>query len=85
MPAKPIDNGFFDPTVAYPMWKTPVTIDPRTTENYLFNRSQDPGQNNNLWDSHIEVRNQMLVSLKSLLLAEGCPDEQLTRLGLNDV
>jgi len=85
MPNQPVDNDFYDPTVPYPMWKTPVTIDPRTTTNFLFNRREDPQQNNNLWDSHPEDRNRMLIRLKNLLIKEGCPEEQLVRLDLDSV
>jgi len=67
------------------MWKTPVTIDPRTTENFLFDRREDPGQNNNLWDTHPEERDRMLARLKKLLIKEGCPQEQLERLNLESV
>jgi len=84
MPNQPVDNGFYDPTVPYPMWKTPVQIDLRTTENFLFDRRSDPGQTNNLWDSHPEERLLMLRRLKEMLIAEGCPDEQLERLGEDD-
>jgi len=85
MPNQPVENDFFDPTVPYPMWKTPVTIDPRNTENFLYNRLDDPDQNNNLWDTDIEERNRMLVQLKDLLVEEGCPDEQLVRLDLDSL
>lgn len=85
MPNQPVDNDFYDPTVPYPMWKTPVTIDPRTNENFLFSRRHDPEQKNNLWDSHVDVRRQMLVLLKQLLDEEGYPAEQLDRLGLSDM
>lgn len=82
MPDQPIDNDFYDPTVPYPMWKTPVVIDPRTHENFLFNRRDDPQQNNNLWHSHENERSRMLVMLKQLLDEEGYPAEQMERLGL---
>lgn len=83
MPNQPVDNDFYDSTVPYPMWKTPVTIDPRTTENFLFNRKDDPEQNNNLWDTDTETRDRMLIRLKDLLMEEGCPEEQLVRLDLD--
>ena len=85
MPNQPVDNDLFDPSVPYPMWKTPVTIDPRSYENYLFSRKDDPEQKNNLWDSHVSARNEMLVLLKQLLGEEGCPPEQLERLGLDAI
>ena len=40
MPNQPIDQGFFDETVPYPLWKMPIKIDPRTYENFLFNRKK---------------------------------------------
>ena len=82
MPNQPVANDFYDPTVPYPMWKTPVTIDPRTRENYLFNCQEDPQQESNLWDTHPEQRDNMLKKLKQLLDEEGYPEEQLERLGL---
>lgn len=82
MPNQPVANDFYDPTVPYPMWKTPVTIDPRTFEDYLFNCHDDPEQENNLWHTHPEQRDRMLSKLKQLLDQEGCPAEQLERLGL---
>jgi len=67
------------------MWKTPVTIDARTTTNFLFDRNQDPEQQNNLWDSDVDTRNRLLQRLKNLLIEEGCPDEQFHRLDLDSV
>ena len=83
MPNQPVDNDLFDPSVPYPMWKTPVTIDPRSYENYLFSRKDDPEQKNNLWDSNVRARDEMLVLLKQLLSEEGYPAEQMERLGLD--
>jgi hypothetical protein len=85
MPTQPVDNDFYDPTVPYPMWKTPVTIDPRSTENFLFNRHKDPEQKHNLWESHVDARHRMQSKLLALLEAEGCPPEQMERLGLDGV
>lgn len=85
VPNQPVANDFFDPTVPYPMWKTPVTIDPRTTENYLFNRKQDPLQQKNLWQQDPNNRDRMQKRLKNLLVNEGCPQEQLERLDLHTI
>lgn len=85
MPTQPVDNDFFDSTVPYPMWKTPVRIDPRTTDNFLFNRRKDPQQTTNLWDSCPEDRIRMMQCLKNILIEEGCPDEQLFRLELDAI
>lgn len=62
-----------------------VTIDPRTTDNFLYNRKDDPGQINNLWDCHPDCRQKMLIRLKNLLIEEGCPEEQLDRLDLSSI
>lgn len=83
MPPAPVDQGNFDPTVPYPMWKVPITIDPRTRENFLFNRARDPEQTRNLWDKEPEERDRMLALLRQCLDDEGCPPEQLSRLGLD--
>ena len=84
MPNKPVDQDYFDPTVPYPLWKMPIKIDPRTYENFLFNRKIDPDQKNNLWDSEQKKRNEMLILMRSLLDEEGYPKEQLERLNLTD-
>lgn len=85
IPNAPIDNDFYDSTVPYPMWKTPVVIDPRTYENFLFNRKDDPNQENNLWHSHPAQRIRMLKKLKTMLDEEGYPAEQLERLDLKSI
>ncbi|MBX2885527.1 MAG: sulfatase [Granulosicoccus sp.] len=85
LPQAPVDQGYFDPTVPLPMWKIPITIDPRTRENFLFNRLDDPDQENNLWDSLPDKRNELLGLLKAQLLEEGCPCEQFERLGLDAI
>ena len=60
----------------------PITIDPRTGEDFLYNRTADPDQVDNLWHSHPKERDRMLDLLKKRLAAESCPPEQLERLGL---
>lgn len=85
MPPAPVDQGQFDPTIPYPLWKLPITIDPRTYENYLFNRAADPGQTENLWESEPDQRERMLSLLRAKLDDEGYPEEQLKRLGLTKV
>ncbi len=82
MPDAPVDQRQFDPTIPYPLWKIPITIDPRTHENFLYHRKEDPGQVTNLWDSEPEARQRMLRLLRTLLDEEGFPEEQLRRLGL---
>lgn len=84
-PAEPVDQAKFDPTIPYPLWKLPITVDPRTHEDFLFNRREDPGQRTNLWDREPRERDRMLSLLRASLDNEGCPPEQLDRLGLADV
>lgn len=84
-PNKPVDTGYFDPSVDLPMWKIPIHVDPRTGENFLFHRTVDPEQQNNLWDSEVDQRDRMLRLLRTLIADEGCPPEQLARLGLAEV
>ncbi|WP_283646863.1 sulfatase [Marinovum algicola] len=83
-PNKPVDTGYFDPSVDLPMWKTPISIDQRTQEDFLFNRAEDPGQARNLWDSAPEQRDRMLDLVRALMQDEGCPPEQYARLGLKE-
>ncbi len=83
-PALPAEQGHYDSSVDLPLWKTPISIDPRTYECFLYNRAVDPGQTNNLWDSHPEERMRMLRLARSLMDQEGYPEEQLDRLGMTD-
>lgn len=83
LPDPPVDQGYFDPTVKLPLWKMPINIDPRTHENFLFNRKTDPAQEINLWDSEPEQRERLLQTLRELIAVEGAPPEQLQRLGLD--
>ena len=64
------------------MWKLPIRIDARTHENFLFHRAEDPAQTGNLWSSEPAHRERMLRRLRDLMEDEGCPEEQLDRLGL---
>ena len=82
MPEPPVDQGYFDSTVPLPMWKLPITIDPRTYENFLFNRVDDPGQTQNRWDSAAGERDRLLELMKKMIEEEGAPPEQFERLGL---
>ena len=84
MPNKPVSQDFYDDTVPYPLWKMPIKIDPRTHENFLFNRRKDPEQTNNLWDVDINKRNELLILMRAILDEEGYPIEQLDRLNLTD-
>lgn len=84
-PNKPVDQGYFDTSVDLPMWKIPIKVDPRSDENFLFNRSEDPDQERNLWECEPEQRARMLKLVRALMDEEGCPPEQLARLGLESV
>lgn len=81
-PEAPVDQGFFDPTVSLPMWKIPIKIDPRTHQNFLYNRATDPDQTVNLWDAEPEQRDRLLALARTLMDDEGYPPEQLDRLGM---
>jgi len=83
-PEPPAEHGRFDPSVALPLWKTPIAIDPRTYQCFLFDRLEDPGQTCNLWDENPVERRRMLHLARRLMDEEGCPPEQLERLGLTD-
>jgi arylsulfatase A-like enzyme len=85
VPDPPVDQGYFDPTIGLPLWKMPVRIDPRTSENFLYHRAEDPGQQNNLWRKDAARRERMLRLMRELLEDEGYPAEQLERLGLTDI
>ena len=81
-PNNPVGQGYFDPSVDFPMRKIPIKIDPRTDENSLFNRAEDPEQRESLWERAPGQRERMLELLGTLMDEEGFPPEQLERLGL---
>ena len=78
----PDGQGRFLPGVELPQWRIPVTHEPRSREDFLFNRSDDPGQTRNLWAQEPAQRRRMLEALRGLVEQEGAPEEQLRRLGL---
>jgi arylsulfatase A-like enzyme len=82
MPRKPVAAGYFDDTVAYPMWRYPMPVDPRTEEDFLYDRQEDPGQSQNLWDARPEERERMLSLVRAAMREEGTPAEQFERLRL---
>ncbi len=84
MPPQPVDQNRFDPSIPFPLWKLPIKIDPRTHDDFLFHRSVDPDQTQNLWDQEPEQRKRMLKLLRTTLDHEGYPPEQLARLGLEE-
>jgi arylsulfatase A-like enzyme len=83
-PEQPAEQGHFDNSVDLPLWKTPITIDPRTYQSFLYNRAEDPGQLDNKWESDPVQRARMLRLARQLMDIEGCPDEQLERLGMTN-
>lgn len=83
-PEKPVDQGEFDSSIDFPLWKIPIKIDPRTDRNFLFNRVADPDQRDDLWEEEPEQRERMLKLARILVEDEGCPPEQLERLGIPD-
>lgn len=80
--AAPTGQGRFLPGVELPQWQVPVTQEPLSGEDFLFDRAADPGQTRNLWESEPAVRERLLGLLRSLIEGEGAPAEQLRRLGL---
>jgi len=78
----PIDQGSFVPGARFPQWKVPVRHRPRSRENFLFHRTEDPAQSRNRWEDDRRQRARMLDVLHGLLADEGTPPEQYERLGL---
>jgi arylsulfatase A-like enzyme len=80
--AAPVGEGRFLPGVSLPQWRIPVEVEPLTRSDYLFRRSTDPGQTENLWAAEPAQRERMLGLVRELIGREGAPPEQLERLGL---
>lgn len=80
--APPEDQGHFIPGVTPPQWQVPVSMLPRSREDFLFDRIEDPGQTRNLWFDAPDKRSEMLHLLQHLMETEGTPSEQYARLGL---
>ena len=78
----PTGHGSYIPGVDLPQWQIPVETKPLSYENFLFHRTEDPGQTENLWDAGTEQRERMLEVMRDLLGQEGAPAEQYTRLGI---
>lgn len=78
----PVDQGRYLDDVAYPLWKTPVDVVPRSTEDALYDRETDPGQTRNLWDERPEERDRLLSAMRERMTRDGTPAEQFERLGL---
>lgn len=78
----PWESGPFLPGVDTPLWKLPVAPQCSAHEDFLFNREDDPRQEQNLWDREPKHRKRMLELLRQVMDDEGCPHEQFLRLGL---
>ncbi len=78
----PTASGRFIPGVDLPQWQIPTRSQPRSWENFLFNRRDDPEQTRNLWEMDPDQRQRMLGVLHGLLAEEGAPLEQYARLGI---
>lgn len=76
----PVDFGYFIPGVELPQWKIPVNVAARDTRDYLFDREGKQGGVRPIEEPAQADRLKRL--LKRELDDEGCPPEQLTRLGL---
>ena len=79
---RPTASGDYIPGADLPQWQVPRRHYPVTNENFLFRRSTDPGQRQNLWDDEPAERERMLKMLTEYLEALGTPPEQFVRLGL---
>ncbi|MCC7447884.1 MAG: sulfatase [Anaerolineae bacterium] len=79
---QPVASGFFIPGVPYPQWKIPIRFGILSREDFLFNRREDPSQDNNRWQDEPAQRQRMLDMLHTLMAAEHAPAEQYVRLGL---
>jgi hypothetical protein len=85
--ASPTGHGHYVPYVDLEQWQVPVKIDSTTVArlgqiNFLFNRSEDPGQSRNLWNEELSQRKRMVELARELMVQEGAPSEQYERLGL---
>lgn len=80
--APPVDQGRYLSGVPYPLWKTPVETVPRSTENLLYDRRNDPDQRHDLWNEVPEVRARLLARVVETLRTQEVPEEQFERLGL---
>lgn len=79
---RPEAQGFFIEGIDLPQWQIPIEVTPLTSENFLFNRKDDPQQVSNLWETEPEERKRMLELMGDLIAQEGAPEEQWQRLGL---
>jgi hypothetical protein len=70
------------PGVDCPVWKMPRNYGGKTHPELLFDRSRDPGQNNDILNQNPAAREAMRELLRREMAAEGVPDEQYIRLML---
>lgn len=82
---EPAGTGHFIPGASLPQWRMEVKTRPLSREDFLFRRSTDPEQRQNLWEAEPAERERMLGVLRGLIDQEGAPPEQLERLGLSSV
>jgi hypothetical protein len=78
----PVAHGHFVAHAAFPQWQIPTDVRPLSDEDFLFHRPSDPGQERNLWEERPDQRERMLRILRDLVVSEGAPSEQFSRLGL---
>ncbi len=84
-PLKPKEAqaGDWMPEIELPLWQIPVDrLD--QGESYLFDRQNDPEQNNNLVTAKPAVVLEMKEKLIQIMKEEGVPREQFVRLGLGE-
>lgn len=83
----PVGFDYFIPDAKFPQWKIPTRTLPQahSQDNFLFHRSEDPGQTRNLWEAELAQRKQLLEVTTELLAQEGTPPEQFKRLGLTNL
>lgn len=86
--APPVGSGHFIPGVELPQWQVPlhdrpaITTGMHSSENFLFNRREDPDQKTNLWDQEPAQRERMMGVMRDLMALEGAPLEQYERLAI---
>ncbi len=86
--APPVGSGHFIPGVELPQWQVPlhdrpaITTGMHSSENFLFNRREDPEQTRNLWSQEPAQRERMLHVMWDVMASEGSPLEHYKRLGV---
>ncbi|MHA1293187.1 MAG: sulfatase [Promethearchaeota archaeon] len=92
--AKKVESGFFIPGIKIPHWKIPIPSiffsggfsGMSQKQNYLFDRKEDPGFQNNLAGTKEgeALEKMMIAKLIEVMKEEGCPPEQFARLMLDE-